>query len=173
MKKVGQISAGDLESIRAELKGKDWQKHQTPRFAELRSWFIPILTSKGQDNNDHETPFEPCEQGKDFPETLKFRDSLNITPLRTRFMLIQAGGRVPNHYDAIGWERRARLHIPIHTHKSIVFRCGSEKNHMAEGEMWIIDNYDLHGVSNNSDHHRVHLVIDINLNEIEKLNGDV
>lgn len=54
-----------------------------------------------------------------------------------------------------------RNHIPLITHKDVIFSVHNEDVHMKEGECWEINNNKLHRVSNNSDVDRIHLTIDI------------
>jgi len=169
--KIGKLNPQELRLMREELVGKQWFRHQTERFAESKNWFIPLLTSQGEDGeklNNNELPFLPCIHSEGFEETLKIRDSFGITPLRTRFMKIEAGGEVPEHYD-FGWHDKIRMHIPIYTHESVIFNCGIESRHMEAGEIWLIDNDDLHSVKNPSNRDRIHLVIDVFIKEIQNL----
>ena len=54
-----------------------------------------------------------------------------------------------------------RNHIPLITHKDVIFSVHDEDVHMKEGECWEINNNKLHRVANNSEMDRVHLTIDI------------
>jgi aspartyl/asparaginyl beta-hydroxylase (cupin superfamily) len=54
-----------------------------------------------------------------------------------------------------------RIHIPIVTNDKCNFRVDSEIVQMKQGEIWEIDNaYKVHGVINNGDTDRIHLLID-------------
>jgi aspartyl/asparaginyl beta-hydroxylase (cupin superfamily) len=54
-----------------------------------------------------------------------------------------------------------RIHIPIVTNDKCNFRVDGEIIQMKHGEIWEIDNaYKVHGVINNGDTDRVHLLID-------------
>ena len=57
-----------------------------------------------------------------------------------------------------------RTHIPIQTTSSCIFIVGEEKKHMAEGEIWEINNGNkVHSVENKSNQDRIHMIIDYNL----------
>jgi hypothetical protein len=54
-----------------------------------------------------------------------------------------------------------RIHIPLQTHPSCLFQVGDEIMHMRVGEIWEIDNGNkLHGVFNESDVERIHVIVD-------------
>lgn len=58
-----------------------------------------------------------------------------------------------------------RTHIPIKTSPECTFIVGGEKKHMKEGEIWEINNGNkTHSVENPSNQHRIHMIIDYNLN---------
>jgi len=54
-----------------------------------------------------------------------------------------------------------RHHIAILTDPSITFSVSKEKINMLEGECWEINNSKVHGVFNDGESTRVHLIIDI------------
>ncbi len=86
---------------------------------------------------------------------------------RSRFMRLAPGKGVPAHSDTdYTWRNRVRIHIPIVTDPRIVFSSMSTSDkpqvnvHKRAGEAWIFDNWREHAVINQSDIHRIHLVID-------------
>jgi hypothetical protein len=59
-----------------------------------------------------------------------------------------------------------RIHIPIITNDKCNFRVGDEIIQMKQGEIWEIDNaYKVHGVTNNGDTDRIHLLIDYKISD--------
>lgn len=55
-----------------------------------------------------------------------------------------------------------RLHIPISTNEGCIFIVDGKKQHMAEGEIWEINNTDkIHSVHNDGNTDRIHLIIDV------------
>jgi hypothetical protein len=59
-----------------------------------------------------------------------------------------------------------RIHIPIVTNDKCNFRVGSEIIQMKQGEIWEIDNaYKVHGVINDGDTDRIHLLIDYKISD--------
>lgn len=164
-KKIGQLPPSVIDDIKEELTYQKWYDHKLPNFRKGGSQYIAVCTTNGEDNNDHEGPFKVFTH---LPETLSLWGQLNISMLRVRYMRLNAGGKVPEHTDALGWDDKARIHIPIQTDKHVYFYCGNDKVNMKEGEVWLIDNYDPHKVENNSETDRIHLVIDVYLNEIDQ-----
>jgi len=54
-----------------------------------------------------------------------------------------------------------RTHLPIQTNEKVIFSVGGEEKNMKLNEIWEINNgYKLHGVKNNSDFDRIHMIID-------------
>jgi hypothetical protein len=53
-----------------------------------------------------------------------------------------------------------RIHIPLFTNDQVQFSVGGESRILSEGEVWEINNADVHAVINASDSPRVHLIID-------------
>jgi len=55
-----------------------------------------------------------------------------------------------------------RTHIPLTTNKDIVFKCGQDLQsfHLEVGNVYELNNAKKHAVSNPTDEHRIHLIID-------------
>ena len=53
-----------------------------------------------------------------------------------------------------------RVHIPLFTNDKVQFSVGGESRTLKEGEVWEINNADVHAVTNASDSPRIHLIID-------------
>jgi len=54
-----------------------------------------------------------------------------------------------------------RTHIPIQTNEKVIFYVGGEEKNMKLNEIWEINNgFKLHGVTNDSDYNRIHMIID-------------
>jgi len=55
-----------------------------------------------------------------------------------------------------------RIHLPIITNPACLFTVDSETEHLAAGELWLIDNTDkYHSVVNGGSEYRVHLILDV------------
>lgn len=53
-----------------------------------------------------------------------------------------------------------RVHIPLFTNDKVAFSVGGELRTLKEGEVWEINNADVHAVTNASETARIHLIID-------------
>lgn len=53
-----------------------------------------------------------------------------------------------------------RTHIPLITNSQILFTVGNVTKNLKVGEVWEIDNSNIHSVVNNSNECRVHLIVD-------------
>ena len=53
-----------------------------------------------------------------------------------------------------------RTHIAIITNPLVIFNVGDEEKYLKEGEIWEINNQNLHSVDNKSNEDRIHFIID-------------
>lgn len=84
-----------------------------------------------------------------------------------RLMRLDAGAHIFPHRDPIGsWQQgEARLHFPIISDNRVAFYVAGEAVPMAVGECWYINAAEEHEVINNSPLSRVHLVLDVMVNQ--------
>jgi hypothetical protein len=98
-------------------------------------------------------------------------EALNVNRERVVRCLLAAlppGVTIPVHHDTGEWVRHThRVHIPvIVTHPDqILFRCGPTEDNMDRlschpGHVFEINNQGKHAVSNCSDEHRIHMILD-------------
>jgi len=81
--------------------------------------------------------------------------------IRALLTRLPAGAEIRPHIDdGYSLKRCHRIHVPIVTTPRTLFRVGETRFHMAEGEMWEINNRRLHAVSNGGDTARIHLIMD-------------
>lgn len=77
-----------------------------------------------------------------------------------------SGGTISAHRDSGEYlESVRRHHIPIITNDNVFFTVGGEEVNMREGEVWEINNNQIHEVENLSHEDRVHILMDIIPNE--------
>src|SRR5215471_12777122 len=89
-------------------------------------------------------------------------------PLRSvRLMRLGAGSVIKPHsdFDLDVEHGSVRLHVPIVTNDRVDFRLNGERVTLREGECWYLRLSDQHSVTNGGDTDRVHLVIDVVVNE--------
>jgi quercetin dioxygenase-like cupin family protein len=53
-----------------------------------------------------------------------------------------------------------RTHIAVITNPNVIFIVGGESKNMKEGDIWEINNQNIHSVNNNSNDDRIHFIID-------------
>ena len=96
--------------------------------------------------------------------------------LSIRLLNLKAGARIKEHKDGeLGFEfGEARIHVPITTNPDVAFYLDNERLYLNEGECWYM-NFDLpHRIENNGTTDRVHLVIDLVVNDaIRKMFSEV
>ncbi|OUL29629.1 hypothetical protein BV378_05465 [Nostoc sp. RF31YmG] len=144
----------------SQFNEKDWIPHPTG-FSGNTS--LILVSVDGTVNHEFSisgsmksTPFlERC------PYIKQVMKALDVPISRTRLMRIAAQGEVPPHSDNYyHWYRRIRIHVPIMTNPSVEFFCNGKVVHMAAGEAWTFNNYEVHRVVNGMQQSRIHLVID-------------
>ena len=90
-----------------------------------------------------------------------------------RVALLKLGSKsvIPIHRDNHKYFTQAlRFHVPIRTNDKVFFFNNGNIFQMKEGEVWSIDNLGRHAVVNNGEEERLHMVIDIYIdNEVVKL----
>jgi hypothetical protein len=84
-----------------------------------------------------------------------------------RLLKLGAGSSIKRHRDAdlSPADREVRLHVPVITHPNVRFYLNDELIPMREGELWFLNLSQFHNVDNQSPIDRVHLVIDVLVND--------
>src|SRR5215469_838795 len=84
-----------------------------------------------------------------------------------RILFLPPGGHIKDHFDFHTSFQFGllRLHIPIITHPDVVFLIDGERVWWRAGELWYGDFSKVHSVKNNSPAVRVHMVIDVQIND--------
>jgi aspartyl/asparaginyl beta-hydroxylase len=84
-----------------------------------------------------------------------------------RILFLPPGGHIKDHFDFHTSFQFGllRLHIPIITHPQVAFIIDGERQVWNPGELWYGDFSKVHSVKNDSDIVRVHMVIDLQINE--------
>lgn len=90
--------------------------------------------------------------------------------MRAIFVKLLKNSFIPPHIDIVGKSLvlSKRLHIPIITNENCFFSVGDDIRNLKVGEIWEINNdKKMHGVSNNGNEDRIHLIVDwISKNDI-------
>lgn len=86
--------------------------------------------------------------------------------VRSELVKLKANCSVGIHMDSGDFLKYARrCHIPIITNENVYFKVLNTSINMKEGTCYEINNAMPHGVENNSNYDRVHLIIDLMPNE--------
>lgn len=122
---------------------------------------VPLVTVGGGLNDAFDGPMDATCHLLASPYIRALMHRLGGTWGRSRLMGLAPGAQVPRHVDIhYYWRTHIRVHIPIITNPQVTFTCGNETVHMAPGEAWIFDSFQLHEVTNAGIDKRVHLVLD-------------
>ncbi len=151
----------DVQRLQAEVSqfsGADWQVHPSGYKGNSA---IRLISADGGENDDTSGTMLPTPHLRRCPYIQQVLASFGVTWSRSRLMRLAPGAIVPEHCDInYQWFHRVRVHIPVHTHPAVSFRCADQTVHMAAGEAWLFDNWHLHEVRNDGPQDRVHLVAD-------------
>ena len=82
-----------------------------------------------------------------------------------RLMKLTPGSEIKEHRDYDLDEGEVRIHIPVFTNDKVSFYVNNTKVEMKEGECWYLRLSDPHRVLNKGETDRIHLVIDLKVND--------
>jgi len=101
------------------------------------------------------------------PYCREILDGLHCPKEVVRVLFLPPGGHIKKHFDFHTSFQFGllRLHIPIVTHPDVVFVIDGQRVSWNPGELWYGDFSKVHSVKNDSAIVRVHLVIDVQINE--------
>lgn len=120
-----------------------------------------LVSAHGGQNDDLTGPMEPTEHLAKAPYFRQVMASFGTVIGRSRLMRLASGAIVNEHTDInYYWRSHFRIHVPIITHPDVQFYCRGKPVHMAAGEAWTFDNWQMHKVVNPTAITRIHLVID-------------
>ena len=123
---------------------------------------VPLVSVNGEMNHAFDGAMQATRALRESPYLHQTVTSFGEVVARSRLMRLAPGAQVAEHVDFnYHWVSRVRMHVPIVTDPSVIFYCGDESVHMAEGESWLFDSWRRHRVINASNFSRVHLVIDL------------
>jgi Aspartyl/Asparaginyl beta-hydroxylase len=113
---------------------------------------------------DHYQETEELQRAPYFKQIL---DDLKCPKEVVRILFLPPEGHIKDHFDFHTSFQFGllRLHIPIVTHPDVVFLIDGQQMCWNPGELWYGDFSKVHSVKNNSPVVRVHMVIDVQINE--------
>ena len=130
---------------------------------------LPLVSPSGDpqylDSRATDCPFQSTPTLSSMPTFKKLLQAFPSPLYSTRLIRLKAGQKLSVHQDNFRNFQHGilRLHVPIFTHESVKMVFCNTEYHWPAGQLWF-GNFSLpHGVINQSDHDRVHLVIDMGI----------
>ncbi|MBA6234367.1 MULTISPECIES: aspartyl/asparaginyl beta-hydroxylase domain-containing protein [unclassified Colwellia] len=168
----------DLKKMREELellKDKNWLSHYDEGLAD--GWTtIPLVSRDGSATNEHSQKvgkwgeYKETEYLGKLPYFKELLSAFKCPYGRIRIMNLLPGTEIKEHRDA--YEEvsdlafnQVRLHIPIITNEHVIFTVNNTNYHLAEGRLIYLNFSKKHYVNNNGNESRVHLVLDLKVND--------
>lgn len=158
----------------ARLQSTEWTDHFVKQNYEGSWSVIPLRAPAGEEHVIRMIYPDPsCREFVDtafLQECPYFQDVLAAIPApvgAVRLMRLEAGSIIKEHRDHdLAYEFGAmRLHIPVVTNPDVEFLLNGERVMMNPGECWYLRLSDPHAVANRGNTDRVHMVIDMEVNE--------
>ncbi|EAZ80517.1 aspartyl/asparaginyl beta-hydroxylase domain-containing protein [Algoriphagus machipongonensis] len=122
----------------------------------------PILMASAIPNGEK---FVPTPYLKFCPYISSILDIFLCEKSSVRLMKLTAGSEIKKHQDYDLDEKEIRIHIPVFTNEKVIFSVNNLPVKMKEGECWYLRLSDPHQVENNGENDRIHLVMDLVLND--------
>lgn len=99
------------------------------------------------------------------PYTASLIESLGLNLRLARMLALEPGGEIREHSDAFLSRRIVRLHVPIVSNPDVEMRVGDEVCAWRPGELWYGDFSQPHSGVNRGDTTRIHLVMDVGVDQ--------
>jgi hypothetical protein len=168
------FSSKKMKKDLAILDNDEWIAHFVKNNYQGKWSIIPLRASKGETHPIRMSYSDPSQS--EFVDTYFLKKMRYLPqvlswfkcPLKSvRLMKLSAGSIIKKHtdLDLSAEYGEARLHIPIITNEDVHFYINDTEVNMAEGECWYLRLSDPHNVDNKSYEDRIHLVIDVVVNE--------
>lgn len=166
-----------LSELDALERREVWLTHPDYTVARAGDWTAIALMST---DGDHTGPDSlryrggsvaaPTKLLVESPYLRSVVEAFHTEVHRVRLMNLRPGTVIAEHRD-YGAQRYSfgrgyiRVHIPIRTHEAVAWRLNGRKIPMHAGEPWYVNVCQPHAVENLSEIHRVHMVLDMKVND--------
>lgn len=161
----------DLEAVQTMIEARH---HKSGLLYRGEITFIGLITAGGDVGESRPSPsgaYEKTEALTYCPNIDAFLDGLDLEFQRVRLIGLHPGRRLPWHYDGLNAvdghpdSLGARLHVPIVTSPKAWLQMSHETYRWQPGEAWWADFSFPHRVFNGSSRTRVHLLMDVVIND--------
>ncbi len=160
---------GRLTDDLKKIKETDWLDHSNTSAYDNAWRCVPLRSVDGKSDHilslsdKHYKDTTLLKRCRYFQEVI---DSFKCEKTSVRLMALGAGSRIKMHTDkGTSFEDGiARLHVPIVTTPDIRFTIEDEEVHFSAGFTWYLNADCLHGVNNESQNPRIHLMLDCIVN---------
>jgi hypothetical protein len=134
---------------------------------------IGLITYGGNEFNDlvdHNLKIMPTKILDMCPSIIKLLNEIPGKKHRVRIMEVKPGSKVNWHYDnnesidELDFKKNVRLHMPIFTNPEVEMKICHENISWHEGKLYYADFSFPHFINNKSKLNRIHLVIDVGIN---------
>jgi aspartyl/asparaginyl beta-hydroxylase len=132
---------------------------------------IALYSMGGKDSVFPSSPgmdrYQETEQLQRAPYFKQILDDLECPKEVVRILFLPPGGHIKDHFDFHTSFQFGllRLHIPIVTHPDVAFIIDGQRMNWKAGELWYGDFSRVHSVQNDSQIVRIHMVIDVQIND--------
>ena len=111
--------------------------------------------------------YQETENLKRAPYFKYVLDDLKCPKEVVRILFLPPGGHIKDHFDFHTSFQFGllRLHVPIVTHPDVIFLIDGQRVTWKAGELWYGDFSKVHSIKNDSPVVRVHMVIDVQIND--------
>ena len=170
----------DVDRLRQDLEllenSNQWHSHPDYTVAEAGDWTaIALISPSGSYDDARSLKYSggegvPTQLLADSSYLGEVVGAFKTRVHRARLMNLKPGTQIREHRD-YGSQRYSfergfiRVHIPIRTHEKAAWRLRRVKIHMQPGESWYLNVCLPHSVENLSEINRVHLVLDMEVND--------
>ncbi len=165
----------DLAPLQQEVArlASGWKPHFNERHYNGEWTVLPLRSPGGSEDTIvpdlmmNNTSYEDTPLMELCPSAKKLTDQFRCEILSARLLNLKKGAVIKAHVDAeLAFERgEARLHFPVFTNDQVEFYVEDDRVIMQEGECWYINAKRKHRVANLGDTDRIHLVIDMKVND--------
>jgi hypothetical protein len=146
--------------------------HQTPPYIHYSA--VP-LTMPGVQNNEIAdfsnpdwTTWVESRLLSACPYIRTVLSSLECRKTNVRILRLEPGGEIKEHKDPqldLQFRNQVRLHVPVFTNELVTFTLNGTPVPLLPGELWYMRLSDSHSVRNEAPTERIHLSIDVVVNE--------